>query len=223
MSLKNQINEARAESKELYKTGNSERVKSLKKQFRRLQRRNIFNYEQSKARNIENLYQIKDKNQFWKAFNSFKNSDKDELINDDNIEKTISHFTKLFNDESMFNNLNFDQKEIINIVNNKTDELKLKYNTLEKKYINSKWITECIDSMKPSNARGCDGLSNNMIKNGKCDILIQKIKELINFIFNAGIIPKNFNKSIILPIIKDKKKRTFDVNNLRPISISNCF
>jgi hypothetical protein len=31
------------------------------------------------------------------------------------------------------------------------------------------------------------------------------------------------NRSIIKPIIKDQKKNTSDPNNIRPISISNCF
>ena len=37
------------------------------------------------------------------------------------------------------------------------------------------------------------------------------------------IIPKNFNVSIIKPILKDQDKPTNDINNIRPISISNCF
>ena len=35
--------------------------------------------------------------------------------------------------------------------------------------------------------------------------------------------PKNFNVSIIKPILKDQEKSTEDINNIRPISISNCF
>ena len=35
-------------------------------------------------------------------------------------------------------------------------------------------------------------------------------------------IPKNFNVSIINPILKDQQKSTEDINNIRPISISNC-
>jgi hypothetical protein len=40
--------------------------------------------------------------------------------------------------------------------------------------------------------------------------------------FKYGVIPRNFNISHIIPIIKDKKKSAADINNLRPISISNC-
>ena len=84
-------------------------------------------------------------------------------------------------------------------------------------------MKECIDEMKSSNCCGVDGISSNMIKNGKLPILIYLIKCLINAILCSGHIPLGFNRTIINPIIKDKNKKTFDKNNYRPISISNCF
>jgi hypothetical protein len=52
-------------------------------------------------------------------------------------------------------------------------------------------------------------------------------EEFILFFFNKLLelmkIPKNFNVSIIKPILKDQEKPTDDINNIRPISISNCF
>ena len=54
------------------------------------------------------------------------------------------------------------------------------------------------------------------------DRLICVLKDFINAILCTGVIPENFNRSIIIPIIKDKSKKVFDVNNLRPISVSNC-
>jgi hypothetical protein len=42
------------------------------------------------------------------------------------------------------------------------------------------------------------------------------------YIFKHCVIPNNFTISHIVPIIKDKKKYSADLNNLRPISISNC-
>jgi len=62
-----------------------------------------------------------------------------------------------------------------------------------------------------------------MIING----ITQNSKDFILFFFNKimelMIIPKNFNVSIIKPILKDQDKPTNDLNNVRPISISNCF
>jgi hypothetical protein len=39
-------------------------------------------------------------------------------------------------------------------------------------------------------------------------------------IINTGVIPDDFNTSIIKPLIKDKKKQDNDPDNTRPISIS---
>ena len=38
-----------------------------------------------------------------------------------------------------------------------------------------------------------------------------------------GYVPKSMLKSVIVPIIKNKNKRTSDKNNYRPICISNVF
>jgi hypothetical protein len=41
------------------------------------------------------------------------------------------------------------------------------------------------------------------------------------FIFHYGVIPNEFNVTHIIPLNKDKKITINDLNNLRPISISN--
>ena len=98
-----------------------------------------------------------------------------------------------------------------------------KYHEKEKDYVSKKLIEECIDEMKPSNCFGWDGVNTNMIKNGKSNSLVYLIKSLINAIKCSGFIPNEFNRTIIKLIIKDNKKKTFDINNFRPVSISNFF
>jgi hypothetical protein len=48
-----------------------------------------------------------------------------------------------------------------------------------------------------------------------------KLFFFFNFIFHYGVIPDDFNVTHIIPIKKDKKIKTDDINNLWPISISN--
>jgi len=48
-----------------------------------------------------------------------------------------------------------------------------------------------------------------------------KLFFFFNFIFHYGVIPDDFNVTHIIPIKKDKKIKIDDINNLRPISISN--
>ena len=74
-------------------------------------------------------------------------------------------------------------------------------------------IIDCIKDMKNSNTPGYDGISNNMIKKTMSDRLIQVLKDLFNAILCSGIIPDNLNRSIIIPIVKDKNKKVFDVTS----------
>jgi hypothetical protein len=76
--------------------------------------------------------------------------------------------------------------------------------------------------MKASNTQGYEGISNNMIKKTMSDRLIQVLKDFFNSILCTGVIPENINRSFIISIVKDKNKKVFDVNNLRPIPLSNC-
>ena len=65
-----------------------------KKNFRRIQRRNIFIYERNKSKNIEHLFEINNKEDFWKAFYSFKNKFKNDPYSDSQSSRLFDHFTK---------------------------------------------------------------------------------------------------------------------------------
>ncbi len=68
-------------------------------------------------------------------------------------------------------------------------------------------IIDCINDMKPSNSAGFDDISNYMIKKSMSERLISVLKDFMNAILCKGIIPENFNRSLIIPIIKDKSKK----------------
>jgi hypothetical protein len=55
----------------------------------------------------------------------------------------------------------------------------------------------------------------------KSKILINSLVSLFNCIINTNIFPHDFNVTLIKPILKDNKKEDDDLNNVRPISISN--
>jgi hypothetical protein len=76
--------------------------------------------------------------------------------------------------------------------------------------------------MNASNSHGWDGVCSNMIKNGNSDSLIRLLKLLFNSIICSSYIPNEFNRVVINPIIKDNKKTAFEINNFRPVLISNC-
>ena len=72
-----------------------------------------------------------------------------------------------------------------------------------------------------SYVNGYDGLSYHMLLN----CITTKVKECLflffQYILRHGVIPTDYNMSIIRPIIKDPVKFSEDVGNLRPIFVSN--
>jgi hypothetical protein len=61
-----------------------------------------------------------------------------------------------------------------------------------------------------------------MIKNCDNNFISSKLLFFFRFIFHNGVIPDEFNFTHIIPIKKDKNNSINDINNLRPISISNA-
>jgi hypothetical protein len=60
-----------------------------------------------------------------------------------------------------------------------------------------------------------------MILNCDDNFIKSKLFYFFNYIFKYGVIPNGLNITHIRPTIKDKSHSFNDLNNLRPISISN--
>ena len=76
-------------------------------------------------------------------------------------------------------------------------------------------------------AIGLRGVSYEMLKYGTTNSFIKFMTKFFNCIISDQIIPDVFNLSILKPIIKSNDKTSNDVNNLRPLAMSdaiaNCF
>jgi len=191
---------------------------NLKKDFRRIQRRNQFLEEQRELNNLDRLAKEKNKNKFWRFVRKNRKKIKDNKEISINPTSLFNHYRQFFYENEF--NLNPEQKLISEKVNKAFDSFSK--NKIIKKFKESD-LDKVLKELKNSHVKGFDKISYNMIIYG----LTQKSKEFILFFFNKimelMIIPKNFNVSIIKPILKDQDKPTNDLNNIRPISISNCF
>ena len=83
-------------------------------------------------------------------------------------------------------------------------------------------IEEIIKDLACNKSPGLDGISSEYIKFAGHQLLV-----LLSILMSAvpvhGYVPKSMLKSVIVPIIKNKNKRTSDKDNYRPICISNVF
>jgi hypothetical protein len=196
-------------------------MKVAKKKFRKEQRRCVFVFEEGRNKNIENLFNKPSKEEFWKSLGEFKNTKHECQISESNSEqlkKSIYNLFQLDNEKIMGDR---EKVEIVKAVENYEKEARENFNNKEKQYINRETIKNIISELKNSKTRGYDGMCNNMVKIINSEIIQHKITTLINAILNTGYTPKLLNRSIIIPIIKDRNKEEFDCNNYRPISVSN--
>ena len=83
-------------------------------------------------------------------------------------------------------------------------------------------INEALKDIDHSHVKGHDKISYNLLKNS----ISNTSKNLILFLYNSFLysskIPTSLNIAIIKPILKDPSKNSNEINNIRPISISNC-
>lgn len=52
-------------------------------------------------------------------------------------------------------------------------------------------------------------------------MIVKRIKLILDVIFKFNVFSKDFNLSIMIPLIKDPSKSRSDLNNIRLISISD--
>jgi hypothetical protein len=201
----------------------SNMIKLFKKQFRKIQRQQVFLYDLNGYYRVDNLAKIKNKYNFWKSVREYKskNNSKEEKVD---IE------TKILRDyyKNYFNQTQNNENEMHITISNKVKDFEEKKNqafeegkNLNKKLFEKLDIEYVIKRTKTSNTKGYDGMNNNMIKYGHSNYTSSYLLWFFNFIKVYNIIPNNFNLGIINPLIKDKNKSNDDVKNQRPITISN--
>jgi hypothetical protein len=131
------------------------------------------------------------------------------------IEETADNYKNILND-----NLEVPQEQIemVNI-----EILLLDIKNFKSIKLSLEEFKIAFNSTSTSKACGNDNTSLFMIHNLESSFINKIIFPFFSNIFKYGLIPSNLNVTYILPIIKDIKKPTNTINNIRPISISNPF
>jgi hypothetical protein len=156
-----------------------DRMKSMRKEFRKVQRHNIFIIEQKELEKFESLTYNGTKNKFWKSINNQKkirSTDKTPSISPTNL---TSHYKNFFNEN--YDNLNHDQK----LIKEDVDEYYNNYSHPEiLPLFTFVHLEDVIKDLEHSNVQGADKITYTLIKKIKNPKLIV-------------ILQKNFNKFII--------------------------
>ncbi|CAF1065010.1 unnamed protein product [Brachionus calyciflorus] len=184
-----------------------------KKSFRKQKRYNLKMRRDGRTRRINAFFKL-DSQRFW---SKIRNLQKNKSSIDIDINSLRSHYENIFtvrNKEGTFQDALNDKyvKEFINKYSNKKFSYKIDINILNEK----------IQNLHNNKSIGISDISNEMLKYAKCTTLLEHIKTLFETMINNFTMPFIFNTSILKPIVKDQKKNTNDINNLRPVAISDC-
>ncbi|CAF1083217.1 unnamed protein product [Brachionus calyciflorus] len=80
-----------------------------------------------------------------------------------------------------------------------------------------------LNKLPNGKAAGYNNITNEMIKYASNEKFIKILKLFYETIINHNVMPSNFNIGIVKLIIKDNKKEPDDVNNTRPLTISETW
>ena len=158
--------------------------------------------------------------EFWKEIKRIKNTvdNKPSII--DNVVGS-SNISEVFKDK--YNTLyNEFEKTYIgdNILN---DLISSKCETNNCSYshdVDLEQVNRAVKKLKCNKTDPVYGLSSCSILNGT-NLLFNALAKIFNILFRHGLSNVNFNKSILIPIPKDKRKSICDSSNYRAIAISS--
>ena len=163
---------------------------------------------------IDQLFKS-DKKSFWKKIKKMQATD--QCIEMD-IDSILDGYKKIFTTENL-------SKAELTETKKKLDHLEKNSIKVEVKVCRSK-LEELIKCLPNGKSIGITGISNEMLKYSQIDQtenqLVNSMVILFNKMFEYQMVPTNFNLSIIKPLIKDKKKPSNILNNLRAVTIADA-
>ena len=196
---------------------NKNEIKNLKRNFRRIMRRNKRNTELKNMKYIEKIASNSNKNKFWSKLRHYKNNNQEKQEIQININELERHYAKIFSEDSTLEN-EFQQTVNEEVI---TFEKQNKLNNVNKILFSRSDVESALKQSSNSKSIGNDEINPFLLKHSGSKLMINIIMELFNNILNSGYFPENFNMCLIKPILKNKSKSNKDIDNVRPIAISN--
>jgi hypothetical protein len=111
-----------------------------------------------------------------------------------------------------------DEKLTMEQISNHLYEIKEKIGDVS---VDPAVITKIIQKLKIKKAPGYSRMENECYKYGPIEKIVECISVLFEIIINYQLNLSNINIGLLRPIIKNKKDRYDDINNIRPITLSD--
>lgn len=150
------------------------------------------------------MEQVSDSKRYWVAVNSFKRKSKNK-VGTISTHKWVNHFQTLLNPPLLAEAINFVEPYILN------ENLDSQFRMDELKAV--------LNKVKNGKAPGFDRVPYEVFKNAPTTFL-QNLLSVYNNIYNKGVEPESFKKSIVFPLFK--KGDVNSVDNYRGLSFIDC-
>ena len=215
------------ELKNFRKTNTQESLNKFldkKKDFRELCTKKKVQHNNTVLEELNESCKDSNSKQFWQKVKSLISK-----ANYGNTAKTIdasawyNYFKNLLNvgesqvDQSDVNEIALEMEDHVKEHNRENNCMKCNAGLLDEDISESE-IKNAIDALKKGKAAGPDGMSSDFFITGS-DVLLKMLHPLFNKIFQCGVYPENWSKSIIFPLYK--KGNPKNVDNYRGISLLN--
>ena len=176
-----------------------------RREYKKLLKRKKKDYNYGVLTDLLNA--IDSQRDFWNKMHKIS-SNRKQPINNISTEKWFSHFKALLDKDTQSN-----------------DEITDQYCGEEDHYLNrpisKEEVQMALRKLKNGKAAGPDGIIGELIKHAcKCNLVLDFLVKLFNFLFDRGIFPENWSYSVVLPLYK--KGDANDPNNYRGISLCNA-
>ena len=204
LKARKQFHNARYQYKRRKTLQNKETLKSTSKIYKQTIN---FYHTQFKKQNIQKLKKLKRSNprKYWK------------ILNGKRQEKTEADPDEMFN---FFKKSNFDENAESHQNNaNQTGENTI-HNTSINEPITESEVKKAISGLKNNKSRGIDSIVNEHLKS-LSHIIAPPLVNILNLVFDSGIIPELWTLGMIKPIYKNKGCKS-DPANYRPITLISC-
>jgi hypothetical protein len=182
-----------------------------KRLFKCRKRYNIKLERDKKLRKIDELFKL-NHTAFWKKVKQAQRR-KDKV--DMSLDELVSNYDELFNNlfpaSVNFNKIN---EELNEALNHPHEIIKLENQS----------IATIVRELPNGKSIGYHGISNEMVKYSYTETttrIVDYYEIIFNKIIETGVVPDNFNISIIKPLVKDNKKPTNVLSNIRPVATSD--